>query len=404
MPGDVWALYGQPELRATPAPLPDAHTIPPREWLLGTWLLRRFVSILAAQGGAGKSALALAAAVSLATGRTLIDEYVHHRTPVWLMNLEDPADEVNRRLAALMQLHGIPRHELDTRLFVHHGRDRRLLMAAESQGGFTYPDQDIVIEQAKAQRIGLIIVDPFVKSHTLEENDNSAMDAAVTAWSEVAERANLAVLLVHHVRKPGTGGADTSVDAARGAKSLTDAARSARILTPMSRDEAERLGIAQADRARLTRLTDAKANLAPLRPGASWLRLEQIALGNGTEHYPNGDTVAAITPWKPPSLWAAHSAPELNRVLDRLADGPAPGTLYAPTRRGRALQRWAGTVLMHELGLNETQAAEIITTWIQSGTLQVVTYRDPQQRRERTGVHVMDTHRPTNTLSDGDDE
>ena len=398
----TWDAYARlsgaepgPPLLARPAPLPPPEAIPPREWLLGTRLVRRFVSLLVAPGGVGKSAFALASAASLATGRNLLDEHVHHSVPAWVMNLEDPADELHRRLAALMRLHGIEDEELHGRLFLHHGRDRRLNLAgADGFGPVTFPDQDAVTAEARAHGIGLIVVDPFVKSHTLDENSNAHMDAAATAWAEVAEQASAAVLLVHHTRKSGAGGPEASVEAARGAKSLSDAARSAGILSPMTAAEAERLGVPALDRWRHVRLDDAKANLAPLA-AARWFRLATVALGNATPEYPHGDQVAAIEPWRPASPWAAHSPEQLNRVLDQLAEGPAPGFLYAPNRRGRVQSRWAGDVLVQRLGVNEAQAADMVETWLKTGLLTLKNYRDNDQRRWRTGIAVNESRRPT---------
>lgn len=395
----TWDAYARlsgaaPPLLARPAPLPCASSIPPREWLLGTRLIRRFVSLLVAPGGVGKSALALASAASLATGRNILQEHVHHSVPAWLLNLEDPADEVHRRLAALMRLHGIPDHEMHGRLFLHHGRDRRVHLAEAAGGVVAYPDQDALMREARAHGIGLIVVDPFVKSHALDENDNTHMDAAATAWAEVAEAAGAAVLLVHHTRKSSPGAPEHTAEAARGAKSLTDAARSAAILSAMTAAEAEQLGVAAAERWRHVRLDDAKANLAPLA-AARWFRLATVALGNATDAYPHGDQVAAIEPWRPASPWVAHSPAELNRVLDQLAAGPGHGFLYAPNRRGRVQSRWAGEVLVQRLGVNEAQAASMIETWLRSGLLALKNYRDLDQRRWRAGITVNDSRRPT---------
>ena len=394
-----WAAYEgaapAPALLARMAPMPDPAAIPPREWLLGTRLVRRFVSLLVAPGGVGKSALALASAVSLASGRNILDEHVHHSVPAWVLNLEDPADELHRRLAALMRLHRIEASELQERLFMHHGRDRRLLLAEAVDGGvITHPDQDALLRQVQEQGIGLVVVDPFVKSHTLNENDNMQMDRAVTAWAEVAEQSGAAVLLVHHVRKAGAGGPETGVDAARGAKALSDASRSATVLSPMTAAEAEQLGVSAAERWRHVRLDDAKANMAPRGSAARWFRMETVVLGNGTALYPNGDQVAAIGAWTPVSPWAAHAVKELNAVLDLLAEGPARGARYTPSRRGGMSDRWGGRPLMLVLGVNEAQAATMLQTWLRSGVLEAISYRDPDQRRERLGLHVVDGRRP----------
>ena len=71
---------------------------PPREWLLGTEMLRGAYTLLSAAGGSGKTALAIAWALSLATGRDLIGTYVHRRCKVLLISGEDGADELMRRL------------------------------------------------------------------------------------------------------------------------------------------------------------------------------------------------------------------------------------------------------------------------------------------------------------------
>lgn len=387
-----------PMLLARPVPMPDACAIPPREWLLGTRLVRRFVSLLVAPGGVGKSALAVATAVSLAAGRNILGEHVHHSVPCWLMNLEDPADELNRRLAACMALHGIGPAELRGRLFTHTGRDRRLVMAEAAEGGVAFPDQEAVLGQVRERGIGLVVVDPFVKSHALDENSNIQMDLAVTAWAEVADQGGCAVLLVHHTRKVPAGG-DGGADAARGAKAVVDAARSAVLLTPMEREEAAQLDVPEAERWRYVRMDDAKANLAPRGAAARWLRLDTVPLGNATEAYLNGDQVAAVKRWEPVSPWAGHTVEELNRVLDVIAEGPVKGSRWAPHRRGTVLDRWGGKPLMAILGVSEAMAAVMLATWLRSGLLEAVTYRDPHQRRDRHGLQVVDAKRPGRTLA-----
>ncbi|MCW3477878.1 helicase RepA family protein, partial [Limobrevibacterium gyesilva] len=392
----------EPPLAAVPAALPDPATIPPREWLYGTRLIRRFVSVLAAPGGVGKSALALAQAVAVASGRPILNERVHHSVPVWVMNLEDPQEEQDRRVAALMQLHAVPRDALAGRLFLHSGRSRRLTMAAlDETQAIVHPDAAAVAAACRARGIGLVVVDPFVKSHRLDENSNAQMDAAATAWAEIAEATGAAILLVHHVRK----GASADVDAARGAKSLTDAARSAALLAPMTAEEAEHLSVPAAERWRYVRLDDAKANLAPRADNARWFRLETVSLGNATEAYPSGDAVAAIAAWKPPSPLRGMTAADCNRALDLIAAGPGEGVAYSAHRTGRASQdgkgeRWAGRVLVRQFGLDDNEAARVIAAWLKSGLLAEAPYHDGKQRKTRLGVRVIDARRPTGSNHD----
>jgi hypothetical protein len=399
---DLWAQWEASRqaalarhLVADPAPLPPPDSIPPREWLYGTRLIRRFVSVLAAPGGVGKSALALAQALALASGRGFLGEHVHHSVPAWVMNLEDPLDELNRRVAALMLLHKLPPAAIAGRLYLTSGRTRRLRMAELDETGIVHPDQQAVVDAALAAGIGLIVVDPFVKSHRLDENANAQIDAAATAWAEIAEVTGAAVLLVHHVRKGAADKAGGDVEAMRGAKALTDAARSAALLTPMTQEEARHLSVPERERWRHVRLDDAKANMAPRPDAASWFRLESVKLENGTALYPQGDSVAAIAAWKPPSPFRQLSASECNRALDKIAAGIGDGCAFSAHRSGRATERWAGSVLVRGFGLDEADAARVIAAWLRSGLLLEEEYRHPTQRKLRMGVRVDDAKRPT---------
>jgi hypothetical protein len=387
-------------LIAQPAAMPDPASIPPRGWLYGTSLVRGFVTVLIAPGGVGKSALALAQCAALATGTPFLRETVHHRVPAWMLNLEDPLDELHRRLAALMIRHRIAREALDGRLFLHSGRARRVCIARPGADGsmIVHPDRDALIDAAQARGIGCIMVDPFVKSHGLTENSNTDMDEAATAWAEVAEATGAAVQLIHHVRKASSGGGGVQdVDSARGGKALTDAARVALSLSAMTALEAQQLGVPEAERWRHVRLDDAKANMAPRSSQARWYQLESVHLGNGTPDYPHGDHVAAIAAWAAETVWSQLTPLGCNLALDAIATGPEPGALFSAHRRGKYTERWAGHVLMQRLDLNPAQAAEVIGAWLKSGLLVETDFHDPVQRKTRLGVRVIDAKRPTDS-------
>jgi RecA-family ATPase len=85
----------------------DDAAIPPRGWLLGNVLCRRFVSSLVADGGVGKTAVRIAQCLSLATERPLTGEHVFQRCRVLLISLEDDRDELRRRVEAARLHHGV---------------------------------------------------------------------------------------------------------------------------------------------------------------------------------------------------------------------------------------------------------------------------------------------------------
>lgn len=387
-----------PPLTALPARLLASSAIPPRPWLYGTHLIRGFVSVLVAPGGVGKTQLSIAMALALASGKKLLGDHVHASVLAWVLNLEDPLDEIERRVAATMIHHRLRVEDVAGRLFLNSGRDRRVCIGRieTSDIGFqvAFPDKEAIIAEARRQKIGFIIVDPFVKSHALEENSNPHMDAAATAWGEIAQATGAAILLVHHVRKGSTTA--EGMDAGRGGSALRDAARVGLTMAGMTSDEAKELGIPDGERWQYVRLDDAKANLAPKANRARWFRLNMTSLGNGTPEYPNGDTVAAIDTWEPPSVWQDLTPELLNRMLDIIDAGPGPGMRYSQHRTSKGdPKRWAGRVIMDLADLNEDQAQQIVKQWVRNGVLIEEEYRDEEARKDRKGLFVVAAKRPT---------
>jgi hypothetical protein len=219
------------------------------------------------------------------------------------------------------------------------------------------------------------VVDPFVKSHRLEENRNEQIDFAATLWNQVAEQANCAILLVHHFRKGATPG---EADAFRGASALVDAARAAVALSVMSDKEADRLGLETDQRRFHIRADNAKLNLAPPPSEAVWLRLESVLL-------PNGDKVQAVRRWEPPSPWGNLPMKLIVQVLDALAAGRPNGDLWSP--RKEAKDGWAGRALVETAAVTDGQAAEIIRQWIENKLLTVEDFTN-SDHQTRKGIKV----------------
>jgi len=326
--------------------------------------------------------------VACASGHDILGEKIFERVNTAIINLEDPMDELERRLAALMIQHKVCRTDLDGRLFLDDSEGRSLTMAAVGDDGYTiiHPDEAAMIEQVKVNNIGLIICDPFAESHSLEENNNPQMVKAAAAWRRVARATDAAILLVHHVRK----GEASGIDAARGAKALTDSSRVGLLLSPMTKEDGDLFGVAEENRWQYVRLDDAKRNMAPAGK-ARWFQLAQQALGNGKGLYPNGDNVAAVAIWSPPVVDVKLTNIQLNEALDIIATPPA-GWLYSPTRAGRDNSRWAGQVLV-DLGMGEKQANHLVGEWLKSGLLYREAFKD-EHRNTRTGVRVNDGKRP----------
>jgi hypothetical protein len=211
----------------------------------------------------------------------------------------------------------------------------------------------------------LVVIDPFVSSHRVSENDNGAIDRVAKAWGRIANATGCAVELVHHTRK--TGGAEVSVEDGRGASALLAAARHARTLRVMSEQEADSLGVERIDRLSYVRIDGGKANLSPPAARAVWFRLANV-------HLPNGDYVQAASDWTPPDPFEGVTAADLRRVQEVIQRGrgeEAEGW-RANVQTGAA---WVGHAIGQALGLDvgrpreASRARELLRTWLGSGSL-----------------------------------
>ena len=215
----------------------DPADIPQRQWLYGNHYIRQFISTTIAPGGLGKSSLIVAEAVAMVTGRNLIAHQPSNSLRVWLFNGEDPYDELQRRIAAFMLHHCITSSEIGNRLYITSGRDTEFFIAETTHGTTTLsiPNYNEIIQQIRQNNIDVLIIDPFISSHKVAENDNNGIDLVVKAWNKIANATGCAIELVHHARKGN--GDKTTVDDARGASALNAAARSVRTLNRMTADE-----------------------------------------------------------------------------------------------------------------------------------------------------------------------
>ena len=250
--------------------------LPRRRWLLEGTLLRGNVTVEVAPPGAGKSTLAIQQAVAIVTGRPITGHQVHEQTKVWVYNNEDDGDELKRRLAAVLQHWDIRLTEISGRLALNSGADRPLLVAKADRAGnvIRLPDVDACIEHIKAHGIGVFIVDPFVETHEVNENSNEQIKAVAVMFREIARRGECAVMLVHHTAKPPQGASDGhagNLNTARGASALVGVARIVQTLFSMSPKDAERYGVPEEERHRMSGSTTPRrtsASSAPMPAGS----------------------------------------------------------------------------------------------------------------------------------------
>ena len=356
----------------------DPALIPKRRWIYGRHYIRGYVSVLASMGGVGKTSMQGVEAVAIATALPLLEEPIHEQVNVWVINGEDPMEEMQRRFAAIMIHYNIKPEQVQGKLFLDAGRDLQIQFAKQTRDGIL-TDEDMLqymVDKIKKHNIGLVIIDPWVSFNDINENDNVAMNAAVAAARWVADQTGAAIVLTHHIRK--TNGEDATVDSVRGAGSLIGAARAARIINKVSQEDAQKLGVSEHESLGIFRVDDGKANLAPPAANALYRRMHGVEL-------PNGETVGVCIPFKMPDLFdgvSARDARDVQRLIGAAAERQEPMRLDARAKN------WAGNAVAVQLDLDvekkneKSRCKAILKKWIDTNVLKVEEWPDKRAGRD----------------------
>lgn len=379
---------GRPPLVAGRVSLSDLASLPPRQWMYGHKILRKYVTFIASPGGVGKTALTIAMALACASNRALLHDEPRSKKPlrVWLFNLEDDIIELRRRLAAALAHYGLGDETLEF-IRLNSGRDRGVKIVKLGKDGafIVQPDVDELIRIIREEGIDIAIFDPFLRTHGVPENENEAQDEVMRLFAHIAEQTNCGVVLVHHTKKGAIAG---DLDSMRGGSTQGGGARAAFTLAPMSVEEAARLGIPEAERRLYVRLDDAKNNMAPPIAKAEWLKLESQRLHNVTEDYPMGDSVQVAAKWTPPDAWEGLLVGDTeSTILAHLEAGPGDGERYS--LRTQDGDRWAGTLLIDQFGRTPEQAKEVLASWQRQKLIEVRDYKSETQRKVRKGLFIV---------------
>src|SRR5262249_38144129 len=122
-------------ITAEPFKFRAAADIPPWDWLYGQFLLRGEVAGTAALGGTGESSLSIVEAVTMTSGRTLLDESGSPPLRVVLINLEDTRNTMEKRIAATMQHYGLTPADIGDRLIVLAKGEVKIKVARQLRSG-----------------------------------------------------------------------------------------------------------------------------------------------------------------------------------------------------------------------------------------------------------------------------
>lgn len=164
---------------------------PSRRWLVESLWAERAVGILGGEPKCGKSLLALDIAVSVASGTSCLRRFaVDQRGRVLLYAAEDSLTIVRERLEGIAAASATNLGALD--LFVITSPVLRL---------DTDSDCRRLEETVRQARPRLLVLDPFVRLHAIDENAAGEVAPILGFLRRLERTYETAVLLVHHVRK-----------------------------------------------------------------------------------------------------------------------------------------------------------------------------------------------------------
>jgi hypothetical protein len=355
-----------PSLTWDPAELRISYAnVRHRPWLYGTYLMRGEVTIIAAPGGVGKTALTTGIATELTVNVVLMDDKIWgSNLKVLAINGEDGKDEITRRMWAFARAHvdKITEQPPDNFYAIGAEDDRVQHMSflqtnERNVSTLNISGFEILASALDALRPDVVIIDPFVAFCSGGNmNDNALMAQVMRKLKSLAIKYDCSILIVHHNRK---GGERDNQESIGGAAAIVNLARCALMPVPMTTEEAPKLGVLPSERHRYFKLVNAKPNFTPESEDSPWYQLHNITISNPEPPlYEHGDGVQAVTrvalPLAKNSAEAAVDQKVQRAILDlvdhgKLIDGERHP--YSPNTTGaqntRALLDDALTVVAH---------------------------------------------------------
>jgi hypothetical protein len=164
-----------------------------RRWLVEELWGDQAVGIVGGEPKCCKSFLALDLAVAVASGAPCVRRFAVPRTGrVLLFAAEDALHVVRQRLAGIARAAGCALADLDIQV-----------ITAPTVRLDIERDRDALTETVVKLRPRLLVLDPFVRLHRVDENLSGEVAPLLAYLRELQRRYHLAVVLVHHARKGG---------------------------------------------------------------------------------------------------------------------------------------------------------------------------------------------------------
>jgi hypothetical protein len=170
-----------------------------RGWLVDELWAAEGVGVIGGAPKCCKTWLALDLAISVATGTDMLGRFqVPSKGPVLFYGAEDAPARLRERIDAISGSRGLALTDLDLGLIV-----------ADSLRLDTERDRNRLRATLDQRRPRLLILDPLVRLHRIDENSAADMSALLGELRAMQRQYGLALVLVHHLRKnPAPRGQD----------------------------------------------------------------------------------------------------------------------------------------------------------------------------------------------------
>lgn len=270
----------------------DPVSIPPRPWMIDKLLMLHEQTLIIAPGSAGKSSVSLAIVAHLALGKDFGPYKTHCRCKSIVYNGEDSVAEQSRRLYAVCQTYGMDYNEVKKNVMLLSADEIDMKLVG-SQGRTAIVNEAMVqqlVSFASDPDVGLLVYDPLVDIHEVDEGDNPQMNTVMRVMKRIAKQANVASMILHHTTKAGSSRQEDRVgnmDIARGASGIVYKVRIAFTLLNASQEDAEEYGMQDGERGAWVRLDDAKMQYVLASDKPMWFHKEGVKI-------PSGDVVGVL--------------------------------------------------------------------------------------------------------------
>ncbi len=329
------------------------------------------VSITAAPGGVGKSSLVVAEALSMQSGKDL-----HHGGLVWMpdglnvaiISPEDPVEEILKKYLAAAKHYQI--EQPNNSLFVYELDGPLVAKSGHTEPTVAVDRVGSLLEFLLTNSIDVLIVDPLVKMHQVNENDNGEMNVVMQIFNQLAQRAECSVMLVHHTSKEGND--------SRGASNIVNSARLARKVWRGADPKCpgwKSVSSGGADKDDYVFVQSTKSNYSSLTDGY-FIKREFVNIGNGNKDYPAGDTVQILVQAELKTKRAAEVS-ELLTILDRLSELEPHQRRWRLHRNHAADDKaeclWACEVVncIRDLDKYDEEGQKVVEGLVENGMLEV---------------------------------